>query len=139
MERYETTVLKIFTRFYKTIRELETEKKQIALKSYDTSKWRDGTMGQIFAIGALNKQIEWYSNYCQSVRLALSGIDSGYRTLLVAVYVKGADRKHIAEKHGVSISTVYCKLERAKIAFRKSLERLGFTETWFAPYFADIK
>ena len=128
---YELIMLRNAVRVNKTVNILTKELELVALKSYDTLTWRNGTMGQIEAIANISKQIDECRTFYGAVEKALLMLPKGYRVLLVTVYFKNADKVALAKKYGVSRSTVYRKLHLAREKFLSALISLGFTEQWF--------
>ena len=129
--RYELAMLKNAVRMKKTANILTKELQLVALKSYDTLNWRDGTMGQVHAMSDIARQIDECNTFYNAVKKALLTLPKGYATLLVTVYFKNADKVALAKKYNVSRSTVYRKLYYARELFARSLNDLGFTEQWF--------
>ena len=128
---YELIMLRNALRMKKNAKILTEEMKLIALRSYSTINWRDGTMGQIEAIGKISRQIDDCNTFYNSVEKALLIIPKGYKALLVAVYFKNTDKQAIAKRYGVSLSTVYRKLLYAREAFLKALISIECTEEGF--------
>ena len=131
MMNYELIMLRNANRLKKSAQMLTEEMKQIALKSYATTNWRNGTMGQVKAIAMISQQIDEYLTFYNSVKKALLITPVAQRALLVCVYVKRVDPMVIAQKYTVSRATVYRKLFYARKAFRLALTQLGCDEEWF--------
>ena len=128
---YELLMLKNAIRMKKTANILSKELTLVAIKSYDTVNWRNGTMGQVEAIANISAQIDECLTFYNAVEKALLTLPKGYRVLLVTVYFKNADKVELAKKYGVSRSTVYRKLYAAREIFLRSLVSMGCTEKWF--------
>lgn len=128
---YELLMLKNAVRMKKTANILTKELTLVALKSYDTINWRNGTMGQVEAISNISTQIDECLAFYNAVEKALLMLPKGYAALLVTVYFKNADKEKLAKKYGVSRSTVYRKLYSAREMFVRALCSLGCTEEWF--------
>lgn len=135
--RYELIMLRNALRMKQTANILTKEMKLIALRSYSTLNWRDGTMGQIRTLNSTSKQIDECLDFYNSVKKALLIVPSGYRALLVSVYLKNTDKQQIATKYHVSVSTVYRKLLRARESFLRALNSIGCTEEWFTANFGE--
>ena len=132
---YELIMLKNATRIQRTANILTKELELVALRSYDTTNWRDGTLGQIQAISEISSQIEECNIFCNAVKKALLMLAKGYRALLVTVYFKRSDIVNLAQKYAVSRSTVYRKLGHAREMFLQALNCLGYTEQWFTAHY----
>ena len=136
--KYELIMLRNALRMKKSAKILTEEMKLIALRSYSTFNWRDGTMGQIEAIGKISQQIEDCNIFYNSVKKALLIVPKGYRALLVAVYFKNVDKQELASKYKVSLSTVYRKLLYARESFLGALCSLGCSEEWFLNNYGEL-
>ena len=128
---YELIMLKNALRMKKNANILSKQLTLVAMKSYDTINWRNGTMGQVEAITNISKEMDDCLTFYNAVEKALLMIPKGYAALLVRVYFKNADKMSLAKKYGVSRSTVYRKLYTARDLFLRALVSLGFTEEWF--------
>ena len=60
------------------------------------------------------------------------------RALLVTVYIKNVGISTLCVKYGISTSTLYRRLFRARSILRSSLTRQGYDEHWFADNFGDL-
>lgn len=134
---YELIMLKNAVRMKKTANILSKELTLVAMKSYDTFNWRNGTMGQMQAITNISTQIDECLTFYNAVEKALLMIPKGYATLLVTVYFKNTDKVELAKKYKVSRSTVYRKLYAAREMFLRALNSMGFTEQWFTENYAQ--
>ena len=110
---------------------LSKELELIAMRSYDTTNWRDGTLGQIDEILKKSTQIDECLTFYNAVEKALLLLPKGYRALLVTVYFKHTDKLALVKKYGVSRSTVYRKLYKAREMFAEALSSIGCDERWF--------
>ena len=133
---YELLMLKNAIRMRKTANILTKELELIAMKSYDTFNWRNGTMGQVEAITNISSQIDECLAFYNAVEKALLILPKGNRMLLVTVYFKNIDKVELAKRYRVSRSTVYRKLYAAREMFLKALNSLGFTQDWFTENYA---
>lgn len=120
------------------IRGLTEECMNMALKSYMTDKWKGGTLEQLEKVKEIACKRDKFQLYLEFVRGALEEMPKGERALIVAVYLKGIPKEVIASRYGVSRSTVYRKLAKAREYFRNNLEVLGCTEQWLQETFADV-
>ena len=134
---YELIMLKNAQRMKKNIKILTKEMQLIAMRSYDTTNWKNGTLGQIDAISELSSEIEHLVSFCNSIEKALLIIPSKYRALLVAVYFKNYDKEQLGKRFGVSRSTVYRKLFVARKLFYEALQSIGCTEEWFKALYCE--
>ena len=137
--KYELIMLRNALRMKRCAEKFREELKEIALTSYDTRRWRDGTMGQINAIAYSQEKIDECLRFYQAVKSALLIVPAGYRALLIAVYIKRKNKNALAKKYHVSLSTVYRKLCRARVSFLKALESLGCDEQWFMDNYGDYE
>ena len=135
---YELIMLRNALRMKKNANILTEEMKLIALRSYSTFNWRDGTMGQVEAIAKLSRQIDDCNAFYNSVKKALYIVPAGYRALLVTVYFKNTDKQEIAKRYKVSRSTVYRKLLYARESFLSALNSIGCTEEWFMANYGEL-
>lgn len=136
--KYELIMLKNALRMKKNAKILTKEMQLLAMQSYDVLNWRDGTMGQIEAIGNYINQIDCLTEFYNSVEKALLIVPKGYRALLVEVYFKCTDKLLLAKKYKVSRSTVYRKLFTARELFRDALQSIGCDEQWFISNYSDF-
>lgn len=134
---YELVMLRNAIRVKNSAEQMLSEMKSVAVHSYCTLNWRDGTLGQAYALGKWAAQIQQCRNFYEAVASALAQIPRGYRALLIAVYFRYADKRDLAKKYGVSVSTVYRKLLRARTAFCAALNRNGHTYKWFCDNYGD--
>ncbi len=128
---YELIMLKNAVRMKHTAAKISDEITVLAMHSYDTSNWRNGTAGQMQAVAELLQQKEVLNDFYSSVYQALGLVPKPLRALLVAVYIKGKAQKQLAARYGVSAATVYRKLCLARESFRQALTILGCDEQWF--------
>ena len=135
---YELIMLRNALRMKRNANILTEEMKLIALQSYSTLNWRDGTMGQIAAIARISEQIDKCNTFYNSVKKALLIIPKGYRALIGAVYFKNVDKFDIAKRYGVSRSTVYRKLLYARESFLAALNSIGCTKEWFLNNYGEF-
>ncbi len=135
---YDMIMLKNAVRMNKSAKILSRELQRLAIQSYDTLHWRDGTMGQVAAMGALTQDISRLRLFWDSVVGALKRISPAERALLVAVYLKCCDKQRLADRFGVSVSTVYRKLFVARKHFCAALQKMGCDEQWFQQNYGDF-
>ena len=136
---YELIMLRNALRMKRCADKFREELKDIALTSYDTHCWRDGTMGQINAMARSQDKIEECLRFYEAVKSALLIVPAGYRALLVSVYIKRTHKDALAKRYHVSLSTVYRKLCRARVSFLKALESIGSDEQWFLNNYSDYE
>ena len=136
---YELIMLRNALRMKRCAEKFREELKTIAVTSYNTFNWREGTMGQIEAISRSQERIDECLRFYESVKSALLLLPKSYRALLVTVYLKRADKKALAERYRVSLSTVYRKLCRARISFLNALQSIGCDEEWFCANYSDYE
>ena len=136
---YELIMLRNALRMKKCAEKFREELKHIAMTSYNTTNWRDGTMGQIAAMAQTQERIEECQRFYEIVKSALLVLPKGYRALLVAVYLKRMDKKLLAKRYDVSLSTVYRKLFRARTSLKNALEGIGCDEEWFVTNYGDYE
>ena len=136
---YELIMLRNALRMKRCAEKFKEELQHIALTSYNTVNWRDGTMGQIEAMSRAQERIEECQRFYHIVKSALLVLPKGYRALLVAVYLKRIDKKVLAKRYYVSLSTVYRKLCRARTIFLHALQAMGCDEEWFIANYGDYE
>ena len=136
---YELIMLRNALRMKRCADRFREEIKQIAISSYNVANWRDGTMGQIEAMSRASERIEECLRFYEVVKSALLMLPKSYRALLVAVYLKRIDKKVIAKRYCVSLSTVYRKLCRARTSFLNALQSMGCNEEWFVSNYSDYE
>ena len=135
---YELIMLRNALHMKRNANILTEEMKLIALQSYSTLNWRNGTMGQVKEIARVSQQIDDCNTFYNSVKKALLIVPKGYRALLVTVYFKNVDKQEIAKRYGVSRSTVYRKLLYARESFLAALNSIGCTEEWFVSNYGEL-
>ena len=135
---YELVLLRNALRMKRNAKILTKEMQLIALRSYNTLNWRDGTMGQLRAIEDYSQQIDRLTNVYNLVERALLIVPAGYRALLVAVYFRNKDKNEIAKRYRVSRSTVYRRLYRARELFCQALQSIGCDKEWFVSNLSDL-
>ena len=136
---YELIMLRNALRMKRCAEKFKEELQHIALTSYNTCNWRDGTMGQIAAMSDAYEKIEECQRFYEIVKNALLVLPKGYRALLVAVYLKKIDKKVLAKRFDVSLSTVYRKLCRARTGFLNALKGMGCDEEWFLANYGEYE
>ena len=136
---YELIMLKNALRMKRCADKYREDLQHIAMTSYNTINFRNGTMGQIEAMAHAQEKIEECMRFYESVKSALLVLDKGYRALLVAVYIKHVDKSVLAKRYHVSLSTVYRKLCRARANFLVALQALGCDEQWFLTHYSDYE
>ena len=136
---YELIMLRNALRMKSCAEKFREEVRQIAMTSYNTFNWRDGTMGQIEAMSRASEKIEECLSFYEVVKSALLLLPKSYRALLVTVYLKRVDKKKIAKRYSVSLSTVYRKLCRARTSFLNALKSMGCDEEWFVTHYGDYE
>lgn len=103
----------------------------IAMRSYDTTGWRNGTLGQVQSLAELSRRMDKFNGLYNAVRDALRVLPASYRALLVEVYIKNVPITALAQRYKVSKRTVYRKLAYARELFRNALLSAGCDEQWF--------
>ena len=111
---------------------------RIAVSSYSTMNYKNGTMGQVEAICQRAKVRDNCLLFYNALIDGLRRIPKGNRALLVAVYLKNADKSAICAKYKVSSSTLYRKLFVSRSLLRAELDALGYDEQWFRENFGYI-
>ncbi|MCM1195420.1 MAG: hypothetical protein NC332_05765 [Firmicutes bacterium] len=136
---YELIMLKGADRMRRSAKSLTKEIQNIAVSSYSTLNWRDGTMGQIEKIAELteirNDCLAFYNAVVQALKLT----DKAYRALLYAVYFKRVDKIELCRRYNVTVTTLYRKVWQARMNFKSCLEQLGYTENWFVKNYSDAE
>lgn len=135
---YELIMLRSANRMKYCDKRISDEIRQIALTSYSVLNYRDGTMGQISLIADRAELRDKCRLFWQSLVEGLSAMPKQQRALLVTVYIKNVDISTLCVKYGISTSTLYRRLFRARSILRSSLTRQGYDEHWFADNFVDL-
>ena len=134
----ELTVLKSVRHCVAIAKKLDRECKRLALNSFCGCNFHGGTMGQVQAVSALVYKRDVTLQYYATVKAAIRNMPQGYRALLYAVYVKKTSKVELCQKYGVSLATVYRKLDAARKIFAKNLKESGAEEDWFATVYAAL-
>lgn len=103
----------------------------IALTSYSTLNYKGGTLGQVEAISKRAETRDRCLLFYNALMRGLRSIPKGNRALLVAIYLKNADKRGLCAKYNVSVSTLYRKLTASRTMLRSALDALGYDEQWF--------
>lgn len=120
------------------IAQLTDSVNKIALTSYNTTSWKDGTIGQIEEMTQrmqLRNDLAELRNY---ISTALSKVDKPLRQLLTQVYIIRRKPKAIASKYHVTPANVYNKLSAGKKIFCANLKSAGCTLSWIKETFSDV-
>lgn len=136
---YELIMLRNALRMKRCAEKFREELQHIAMTSYNTSNWRDGTMGQIEAMARSQERIEECQRFYEVVKSALLVLPRTYRALLITVYIKRTDKSALASRYHVSLSTVYRKLCRARASFLAALQSIGCDEEWFVSNYGEYE
>ena len=136
---YELIMLRNALRMKKCANRFREEMEHIALTSYNTLTWRNGTMGQIDAMASAQDKVEECQRFYEVVKNALLVLPKGYRALLVSVYLKRTDKNALAKRYRVSLSTVYRKLFQARTSLSNALKNMGYDEEWFLNTYGDYE
>ncbi|MCM1289962.1 MAG: helix-turn-helix domain-containing protein [Corallococcus sp.] len=134
----ELTVLKS-VRYAKAIaKKLDEECKTLALSSFCTLNFQNGTLGQVRKVADLVCKRDVTERYFQAVVDALGKMPGGYRALLFSVYVKNVSKTELCRKYAVSVSTLYRKLAYARQLFAQNLQSTGAREAWFSVVYCAL-
>lgn len=136
---HEIAMLQSLSVCNKYLKKLNKRCMNAALNSFSAEGYPNGTLGQISALAKLTAERDAFLSVMHTVCNALNGMPKGYRALLVAIYVKKVPRQVVADKYGVSLSTVYRKLTRARKYFRIEMEKAGFDAAWFVQNFKNYE
>ena len=110
----------------------------IAVTSYSTLNYKDGTLGQAEEICRRAAERDHCLLFYNALMQGLRSVPKGNRALLVAIYLKNADKRGICAKYGVSLSTLYRKLSLSRAMLRSALNALGYNEKWFRDNFGSV-
>lgn len=127
---HELVMLRGALRMKQSAHEFNKTIKNLALKSYSTFNWRDGTMGQVQAICDYTERRDKCLRFYNGVADALKLTPKGYRALICEVYLYRTDKQTICNRYKVSLSTLYRYLSKARKTFKSKLEKLGMDESW---------
>ena len=135
---HELVMLRGALRMKQSAKDLNKTIRTLALKSYSTLNFRDGTMGQVEAICNYTEKRNSYLNFYSGVAKALKRTPKGYRALICEVYLRKTDKQSICQKYKVSISTLYRYLSKARKKFRDCLNDLGYSESWLTTNYQSV-
>ena len=135
---HELVMLRGALRMKQSAKDLNKTIRTLALKSYSTLNFRDGTMGQVEAICNYTEKRNSYLNFYNGVAKALKRTPKGYRALICEVYLRKTDKQSICQKYKVSLSTLYRYLSKARKKFRDSLNDLGYSESWLTTNYQSV-
>lgn len=136
---HEIAMLQSLSVCNKYLKKLNERCMNAALNSFSADGYPDGTMGQMSALVKLTAERDSFVAAMHTIRNLLSRVPKEYRALLVTVYVKNVPRQEVADTYGVSLSTVYRKLTRARKYFREEMEKFGCDASWFVDNFKDYQ
>ena len=136
---HELVMLRGALRMKQSAKELSKTIKTLALKSYSVANWRDGTMGQVEAICHYTERRDNCLRFYNGVAHALQLTPKGYRALISEVYIHNTDKLTICQKYGISLSTLYRYLSKARKMFRSKLEHLGMDEKWLVNNYQSVR
>lgn len=135
---HELIMLRGVYKMKKSAKQLDRVINKIALNSYNTFNWKDGTMGQVEAITNYISERDNMNDFCDTAISALQNTPKPYRALLVEVYFKNADKAELGKKYNVSPSTVYRKLAKARDSYKVELDKLGCDKDTFCQKYCKI-
>ena len=119
-------------------KKLDGECKNLALSSFCAANFPGGTLAQVQAVADLVHKREVTLRYYKAVLAAITDMPRGYRALMMAVYVRKTSKSELCHKYGVSLATLYRKLERARKLFAEGLAAQGAGEDWFCTVYNAI-
>ncbi len=135
---HELVMLRGALRMKKSATRLTKVVNRMALKSFSTEKYRNGTMGQIQDICHYTEMRDKHLNFYSSVKQALSTTPKGYRALICEVYLKRTNKQNLCQRYKVSLSTLYRKLALARKSFKRQLDSIGCDQQWLIEQYGDI-
>ena len=135
----ELTVLRSIRHCQTIAKKLDEECKKMALSSFCAVNFPRGTMAQIQEIAELVYKRDLTERYFATVVKAIGDMPRGYRALMLAVYVKKASKTQLCMKYGVSLATIYRKLEAARKLFVKKLQAEEAEEQWFVTVYDALE
>lgn len=134
---YELVMLRGIPYCKKTAQRLQKQCLSTALRSFSSSQAKGGTLGQMTEVAELARMRDDFLYFLSCVKSALTALPDSFRALLVEIYIKNTSKEHICQTYGVSMSTLYRKLARARECFKGKLEFLGCDEQWFESTYGD--
>ncbi len=121
-----------------TAQEAEREAERLALRSFDGSRVRDGTIGQVEKIVDMQCLARKLYEFVRIVRVALESVAPQYRALLVTLYVREGKVRAITERYRVPPRRVYRAVRVAREKFRRRLLAEGHDGQWFRTEYAQL-
>ncbi len=132
---YELVMLRGVAYCKKEAKRLAEQAMKLALNSCEGESYSAVTLCQATKIAQITLEKERFESCVSLVVQALKKMSRGYRTLLVEVYLKNTPKEYFVDKYGVSLSSVYRKLAKARRLFKEKLLALGCDEMWFTNNF----
>ncbi len=123
----------------KSIKSLNEQCMNIALRSFSSEKYHDGTLGQAMDLAQKVAEREIFLNYLKLIKTALIEMPRGLRALIVAIYIKELPKEYFCKKYHISPATMYRKLALARDSFRLKLQSLGCDEKWFRDTYGEVE
>lgn len=112
--------------------------KRLALTAFLSGDGHGETAAQFERIGAYLWRSELCSQFAAKLSSAVKGMPKSQAALIKKVFVECVSPVEIAERCGVSLSTVYRKLRAARKSFANALTREGLTKQWLSDNFGDL-
>lgn len=122
-----------------SVKKLNEQCLRTALGTFSAESYREGTMGQARDLAEICIKRDKFCRLLELVKTALKNMPKGYRALIISVYIKKTPKEALCAKYGVSLSTVYRKLNLARECFKSKLLLLGCDEQWFADTYGNTE
>ena len=136
---FEVVMLKSAAVMKSRAKRFVLQAQRLATHSYDATRWRFGTIGQVNKVAELLRKRDLYESLFWAVAEALKKLPPAYRTLLIKVYIHDWSLEAVAERYSASVSTVNRRLKNALSRFGKELKASGWTEEWVRDNFRELK
>lgn len=112
--------------------------KRLALTAFLAGDGHGETAVQFEQIGEYLCKSDLCGQFISRVAAAINVLPVKHAALIKSVYVRRTSPSAIAEKYGVSTSTVYRKLRVARKNFVNALTANGVTKQWLVDNFGEI-
>ena len=112
--------------------------KRLALTAFLAGDGHGETAVQFEQIGEYLCKSDLCGQFISRVAAAINVLPVKHASLIKSVYVRRTSPSAIAEKYGVSTSTVYRKLRVARKNFVNALTANGVTKQWLVDNFGEI-
>ncbi len=135
---YEAEILIGASKMEALVRLCQEAYKNIAVHSYFTDFWRDGTMGQLETMENYQQMQNRFQKLIDVVQNSLSQMPKAYKNLLIQIYLLHAKKRNICKKYKITQQNLYGKIRKANMMFYDGLKKQGADYNWFKTTYSDI-